>query len=99
MTQFDYLNSIQISISMLQILFFQMSKPFHQLTNSELDHLHNTDFPKWQIAMRIRKNYRDALAKRQAITANRQARIAKRDALQGKFKEAYNYKLMSLNII
>ena len=73
-----------------------MSKPFHQLTNSELDILHNTNFPKWQIAMRIRKNYQDALAKRQAITANRQARIAKRDALQGKFKEAYNYKLMSL---
>ena len=73
-----------------------MSKPFHQLTNTELDILHNTNFPKWQTAMRIRKNYREALAKRQEIVANKQARIAKRDALQNKFKEAYNAKLMSL---
>lgn len=73
-----------------------MSKPFHQLTNTELDILHNTNFPKWQTAMRIRKNYRDTLEKRKLITAKRQARIAKRDTLQRKFKEAYNYKQMSI---
>ena len=73
-----------------------MSKPFHQLTNAELDKLHNTDFAKWQTAMRIRKNHREALEKRKLITANKQARIAKRDTLQRKFKEAYNYKQMSI---
>lgn len=73
-----------------------MSKPFHQLTNAELDQLHNTDFAKWQTAMRIRKNHREALEKRKLITANKQARIAKRDTLQRKFREAYNYKQMSI---